>query len=171
MTVFIRDHQRSLSWARRIQTHPAHSISKRSILILISHLSSEWSLPSRLSNKDFLCIPHLFHARYMPCPSHPPCFDHSNHFVSVYKLSAPSLRNFIQPHVTSSLSDSNTLLCTLFSNTLNPCSFLNVKVQVSYRGKITVWHILTLVLDSAREDKRFWTDITHIWTYLFLYKE
>jgi hypothetical protein len=40
--------------------------------------SSEWSLPFRLYNIHFLFISNLPDACYMPCPSHPPQFDHPN---------------------------------------------------------------------------------------------
>jgi hypothetical protein len=45
---------------------------------------------------------------------------------------------FSQPPVTSSLLRPNTLLSTLFSSTLNQCSSLKVKDQVSYPHKTTV---------------------------------
>jgi hypothetical protein len=31
-----------------------------------------------LSSPNFVRISHLPHPRYMPCPSHPPSFDHPN---------------------------------------------------------------------------------------------
>jgi hypothetical protein len=63
-----------------------------------------------------------------------------------YKPCSFSLCSFIQPLVTSSLFGPNILLSTLFSNTLNLCSSLNVRDQVSYpyktTGKIIVLYIL-----------------------------
>jgi hypothetical protein len=52
-----------------------------------------------------------------------------------YKLCSSSLCNFLQPPVTSSLLGPNILLSTLFSNTLNLCSFLNARDQVSHPHK------------------------------------
>jgi hypothetical protein len=40
--------------------------------------SSEWSLPFRLFNQNFVCISHLPHTCYIPCPPHPPLFDQPN---------------------------------------------------------------------------------------------
>jgi hypothetical protein len=67
----------------------------------------------------------------------------------------------LQSPVTSSLFGPNSLLSTLFSNTLSLCSFLNVRDQVSHpcrtAGKIKVLYIQIVMLShSRREDKRFW---------------
>jgi hypothetical protein len=40
--------------------------------------SPEWFLSFRLSNQNFVRISHVPRARHMPCPSHPPWFDHSD---------------------------------------------------------------------------------------------
>jgi hypothetical protein len=66
---------------------------------------------------------------------------------------------FLHSSVTSSLSGTNILLRTLFSNTLSLCSALNVTHQdsQSYKttGRIMVLYILTFTfLDSRREDER-----------------
>jgi hypothetical protein len=73
----------------------------------------------------------------MPRPSHPPCFDHPTILGEEYKPCSSSLCSFLQPPVTSSLSGPNILLSTLFSNTLNLCSSLNVRDQVSHPYKTT----------------------------------
>jgi hypothetical protein len=57
---------------------------------------------------------------------------------------------------------SNILLSNLFSNTLSLCTFLNVGDQVSNPYKPTskiigLYIIIFVILDSGREDKRFWT--------------
>jgi hypothetical protein len=77
-----------------------------------------------------------------------------------YKLWSSSLCSFLQPPVTSSLIRPNSLLNTLFSNTLSLCSSHNVRDQVShpYRttGKITVVYILVFMfLDSRRGPGRY----------------
>jgi hypothetical protein len=53
------------------QMHPIHT--------LLSILrSSQWSLPFWFSDQNLVCISHLTHACYMPCPPHPPWLDHPN---------------------------------------------------------------------------------------------
>jgi hypothetical protein len=41
--------------------------------------SSQWFLSSWISHQYPICIPLRPHSCYMPCPSHPPWLDHSNH--------------------------------------------------------------------------------------------
>jgi hypothetical protein len=43
-----------------------------------AHRSLEWSLPFGIFNLNLVRISHLPHACYMPRPSHPPWFYHSN---------------------------------------------------------------------------------------------
>jgi hypothetical protein len=40
--------------------------------------SSEWSLPLRFSDKNFVNISHLFHAPFIPRSPHSPHLDHAN---------------------------------------------------------------------------------------------
>jgi uncharacterized membrane protein len=64
-----------------------------------------------------------------------------------YKPCSSSLCGFLQPPVTSSLIGPNILLSTLFSNTLNLCSSLNVRDQVSHPYKTTGKIIILLILN------------------------
>jgi hypothetical protein len=94
-------------------------------------------LPFRFSNQNFVCISHLSHPCYMPCPSHAPWFDHTNIIwwsVHVMKL---LIFRLLQPSNTFSL-DPNIFLSTLFSNTLSLCSSHSVRDPVLHPYKTTV---------------------------------
>jgi hypothetical protein len=65
------------------------------------------------------------------CQSHSLWLDHLNIWRSV-KLRSSSLCSLLQPPGTSSFLCPNSPLSTLFSNTLNLCSSLSVKDQVSH---------------------------------------
>jgi hypothetical protein len=41
-------------------------------------MSSEWSLPFRFYNQNFVYISYVSHTLYIPRTSHPPRFDHRN---------------------------------------------------------------------------------------------
>jgi hypothetical protein len=58
-------------------------------------------------------------------------------FGKEYKLWSSSLCSILQPPVTSSLKCPSILLSTLLPNTLNLCSSLNVRDQVSHPYKTT----------------------------------
>jgi hypothetical protein len=77
------------------------------------------------------------------CPDHfiPFDFIYLMVFWDEYKLWSPSLCNFLRSPVTSPLSGTNILLRTLFSNTLNICSFLSVRDQIShpYKQQAELW--------------------------------
>jgi hypothetical protein len=120
ITVFTRARCQSTSWARWIQSTLQPYSPKCHFHILPSKpWSSEWSLPFRLSNQHFVRISHLPHARYMPCPPHPPWFHHHNNIRWSIKVTKSSLCGFLHPPVTSSLFGPNILLGILFSNTLS----------------------------------------------------
>jgi hypothetical protein len=67
--------------------------------------------------------------------------------------------SFLQPPVTSSLLGSNIFLSTLFPKTLNLCSFLNVRQQISHPYETTdknysLVYFNLYILDSRQEDKK-----------------
>jgi hypothetical protein len=80
-TAFTRAFLLSLSWARRIAVHTTDSITKRSILMLSTHLRSAFLVVSfplaflPMTYKHFYSL----HARNMPRPSHHPRHDNSNY--------------------------------------------------------------------------------------------
>jgi hypothetical protein len=57
---------------------------------------------SHLSNQYIVCFSHLYHAYYMPRPSHIPWFDqlYSIIFSEVFKLWSSSLCSLLQPPTT-----------------------------------------------------------------------
>jgi hypothetical protein len=65
-----------------------------------------------------------------------------------YKPCSSSLCSFLQPPVTSSLLGPN-ILSTLFSNTINLCSSLNVRDKVSHPYK-TTGKIIDFVIKTGK---------------------
>jgi len=73
-----------------------------------------------------------------------------------------AINNFLHS-VTSCLLDASITLSALLSDSLNPCSFIGVRDEVSHTykttGKTTVLYILIFTLiDRRRKDKRLWTE-------------
>jgi len=125
------------------QMHPVHISphyfpKMNSYIILPSTpTSSEWSLPFRFSNQNFVWISPLSHACYISCPLIILNLIALIMFCEVYKLWSSSLCSLLQTPAPSSLLGPNFLLCTLFLDTHNLCSSLSVRDQVSHPYKTT----------------------------------
>jgi len=119
--------------------------------------SSTWSCTFTFFNQNAVCI-HHHNAHYMPHPSHPPYFDHSNNIwwnVQVTKLlisqPPPGSRHF--------LPLCSNILLNNFSHILNLCSSRRMRDAVSQAfrtvGEITLFYVLiSTFLDRRWEDKR-----------------
>ena len=145
--------------------YPKHPTSWRSILILSYHLRpglSSGLFPSGFPTKTlYTPLPSPIRAT---CPAYlilP--FTTRIIFGEQFRSLSSSLCSFLHSPVTSSLLGPNILLNTLFSNTLNLRSTLNVSDQVSHpyqtTRKIIVLYILIFIfLERKLEDKRFCTE-------------
>jgi hypothetical protein len=116
ITMLTRACHRFLSWIRRIQSTPSHSISLRSILIS-SHIYLglvNGPFPRGFPTKTSYAF--LFHECYMHFQFHPPRLDYYNIIcrgVQVMKLLIIT-HSFLQPPIISSHLDPNILLRSLF---------------------------------------------------------
>ena len=115
---------------------PSHSLK---ILLNIIFPSTPGYSKCTLS----LSFPHQYLVYTCPHPIHG---TYAAHIIFLYLITrkvlgksyrslSSSLCTFLHSPVTSSLLDPNTLLKTLFSNTLSLCSSLNVSDQVSHPYK------------------------------------
>ena len=140
ITAFTSARHLSLLWASSIQTITPHLTSWRSLLILSSHLSL--GLPSGLFPSGFPTnTPHtpLRSSIRATCPTHLILLEFITRTIlgEEYRWLSSSLCSFLRSFVTSSLLSPNSLLNTLFSNTLSLLSFLKVSDQVSHPYKTT----------------------------------
>jgi len=72
------------------QFHPVHKLTVCFLKICYNTIhQSTFCSRKLLSHLNSLCISHIFHACYIPRPSHPPWFDHPNNIwwsIHVTKL-------------------------------------------------------------------------------------
>jgi len=137
ITLFTKACHRSLSWVRCIQS--SYCFPKIHCYIILPPMprSSKWSLPFRSSDKNFVHISHLFHACYMPCPSHPPSDCTSNVWWSIHVMKLPILQassascHFLGPDI---------LLSTLFSNTFSQYSSLTIYLTCEWKWRNNIYY-------------------------------
>jgi hypothetical protein len=115
---------------------------------------------------------HLSHMCYIPYLYHPSWSDHANNIWRKVHIMKLFIMQFLHPTVNSFLLGPNILLSTLFSNTLNLCSSLNMKHQVSNLHK-TKGHTKTQITyshrvcncrpkNSFRQNLLLWLDMWHV---------
>ena len=122
------------------------------------------SFPSGFPIKTLYTLP--FYPLRATCPANLILLDFITWTIKdeKYRSLSSSLCSFLHSPVTSSLLSPNILLNTLFSNTLNLRSSLNVCDQISHpyktTDKIIVMYILIFVfLDSKLVNERFCTEL------------
>ena len=116
--------------------------------------SPKWSPSLRFPLQNPVYASPVPHTCYMTRPSHASRFDHPNNIWWAIKISKLPICSFLHSPVTSSFLGPNTLLSTLFSNTPNQCSTLNVSDQVSHpyttTGTVIVLYVLIFVFSVER---------------------
>jgi hypothetical protein len=147
-TVLTSARHPSLSWTNSIHSPRTSSnfLNNHFNIILPSTPGSpQWPLFLRFPHQHPLHPFLLPHTRHMPSPFHSSRFKEYRSFSSL-------LCNFLNSPITSSLLGPNTLLNTLFSDTLSLHFSLNVSDQVSHpyqtTGRIIVLYILTILFSN-----------------------
>ena len=150
ITAFATARHQFLSWASCVQyTPPTFHFLKIHLNIVFPYMSGspKWSLSLRFNHQNPVQAFPLPDTPYMPRPSHFLDFI-TQKVLGEYGSLNSLLCNFLHSPVTWVLLSPNIPLSTLFSNTLNLRSSLNVIDQVSHSykttGKIMVLYILTL---------------------------
>ena len=151
-----------LSQISPVHVSPSHFLKIHlNITLTPTSGSSKWSLSFGVPHQNSACTSAL------PVPA--TCSFHliisylttRTILDEQYRSLSSSLCSLLYSPVTSSLLSSNILLSTLFSNTLNLRSSLNMSDQVSYPYKTTGKIIILfafIFLVGKLEDKRFCTE-------------
>jgi hypothetical protein len=127
-------------------THPNFLKTHLNIILLSTSGSPQRPLSLRFPHQHPVHTTPLPHTHHMP--AHLILLDFTTRTIlgKEYRSFSYSLCNFLHSPVTSTLLGPNTLLNTLFSNTLSLRSSLSVSDQVPHpyktTGKITVLHNL-----------------------------
>jgi hypothetical protein len=156
----------SIPQARPIQTALPQTTYPVSILILSTHfvlVLLVGSFPMAFLTTTYIRSSFSPNSCYIPRPSHRPWLYYSNYTWRRVQITKLLVCSFLHPPVILFFFCPNILFSTLFSNTLNLCSSLNVRDQVwqPYRttGNIIVLYILIFTFFyNRREDKKFWTE-------------
>jgi hypothetical protein len=119
ITVFTSVRHVSLSWDSSIQSTFPHPTSRRSILILSSHLRLGWAVSLRFPQQNPVCKSALPHSA--TCPAHLILLYFITRTIlgEEYRSLSSSLCIFLHSCVTSFLLGPNILLSNLFSKTLS----------------------------------------------------
>ena len=127
ITAFTSARHLSLSWTRSIQSIHPHPTSRRSTLILSSHLRLGLSRSPRFPHQNPICNTPLPHSA--TCPAHLILLDFITRIIlgAEYGSLSFSLCGFIHSPVTSFLLRPRILLNTLFSNTLSHLMYTSNK--------------------------------------------